>query len=74
MNQIVHGAGLDALSRGTIQFSPDGKRALCLANYRKFRAAQNGGILSVRDRNYLIRYCKRLGFSQVWIKFVLGVQ
>jgi len=74
MNQIVQGAGLDALGRGTIQFSQEGKAALALVTRRKCMVAANGGLLSPRDRGNLIRRCRQLGFDNTWIRFVLGVQ
>ena len=63
-----------ALAGCRVEFSVAGETALALATLRKSLAARNGGQLGARDRNRLIRRCKRLGFNAVWTRFVLGAQ
>ena len=64
----------DALANCRVEFSVAGETALALVNLRKSLAACNGGQLGTRDRNRLIRRCRRLGFNAVWTRFVLGRQ
>ena len=57
-----------------VEFTPAGKTALALVSLRKRLAARTKGHLTARDRKNLLRHCKQLGFNEVWINFVLGVE